>query len=170
MLDILESAMEKVGDSTLHFLTKKADWVLTSEVAKAVGVSRVTMTQYLRELLGKGLVERRRLGRASMWRIKKTLSVRLDEPNMLSARADKATRQAYAERDAYLKVKAKLLADPNYAGKFVAVLRGRIVDADSDEKELVRRVYGKHGYVPIYVERLKRERRILEAPSPEWKH
>ena len=39
-----------------------------------------------------------------------------------------------------------------YAGKYVAVLNGQVVDNDIDERALVQRVYQKFGYQPIYVQ------------------
>lgn len=157
--------MKDTKDAAFRFLAKKVDWALTSDVAKAAGVSRVTIVQYLSELLGQGLVERRRIGRAGIWRIKHGGSAQSSA--VLNLRSNEVIRHLYAERDAYLRMKAKLLADPRYADKFVAVLKGEVVDADSDERELVRRVYGNYGYVVVYVEKVQEEKRILEIPSPE---
>jgi len=157
--------MKATKDAAFRFLARKRDWVLTSDVARAVGVSRVTIVQHLKELLGQGLVERRRIGRAGMWRMKQSGSA--ESSAVLTLRSNETTRQLYAERDAYLRMRTKLLADPRYAGKFVSVLRAEVVDADSDERELVRRVYGKYGYVVVYVEKVQEEKRIPEIPSPE---
>jgi len=157
-----------VKEAALNFLTKTSDWVLTREVARVAGVSRVTIVQYLRELLGQGLVERKRLGRASMWRARQATHAK----NSVAFRraANGLVQQLNEEREAYLKIKTKLLADPEYAGKFVAILKGKVVDKDSDESELARRVYAKYGYVVVYIERVQREKRVLELPSPERGH
>jgi len=154
-------------DIALKFLARKMDWTLTSDVARASGVTRVTIVQYLRELLGQGLVERRRIGRAAMWRIKRGGPAQ--NSTVLNIASSEVMRQLHAERGAYLRMKARLLADPRYDEKFVAILNAEVIDADSDERELVRRVYANHGYVVVYVEKVRGESRILEVPSPERK-
>jgi len=70
------------------------------------------------------------------------------------------------ERRAFLSMRAQLEADPRYAGKYVAVLGGAVVDSDEDPRELARRTYGKHGYTPIYFGFVGPER-VVELPSPE---
>ena len=157
--------MKDIKEATFNSLARKADWMLTGDVAKAVGVSRVTIVQYLRELMGERLVERKRLGKASMWRVNQA-----DRPGsrtMLAGEDNEIMQQIYAEREAYLKLRSVLLADAKYAGRFVAILKGKAVDVDSDERELVRRVYEKYGYVAFYVEKVQGEKRVLEVPSPE---
>jgi DNA-dependent RNA polymerase auxiliary subunit epsilon len=76
-------------------------------------------------------------------------------------------QQLYAERDAYLKMRSRLLGDSKYEGKFVAVLKGRVIDADFDERQLVRRMYAKYGYVVAFVEKVQTRKKVLEVPSPE---
>jgi len=71
------------------------------------------------------------------------------------------------ERQAFLRIKDSLLDNPQFRGKFVAIYRGGIVDHDEDNLELARRVYSEHGYVPIYIGKIERERRVIEMPSPE---
>lgn len=71
------------------------------------------------------------------------------------------------ERQAFLRIKDSLLDNPQYEGKFVAIYRGEIVDQDEDNRELASRVYSEYGYVPIYIDRIERERRVIEMPSPE---
>jgi hypothetical protein len=39
-------------------------------------------------------------------------------------------------------------------GKFVAIHEGEVVDIDTDDIALIRRVHAKIGYVPILVERV----------------
>ena len=70
------------------------------------------------------------------------------------------------ERRAFLSMRAQLEADPRYAGKYVAVLGGAVVDSDEDPRELARRTYRKHGYTPIYFGFVGPER-VVELPSPE---
>jgi len=71
------------------------------------------------------------------------------------------------EKQAFLEVKDSLLDNPEFRGKFVAIYEGNIVDQDEDNRELAKRVYRRHGYVPIYIGKIERERRIIEMPSPE---
>lgn len=71
------------------------------------------------------------------------------------------------ERQAFLRIKDSLLDNPEFRGKFVAIYEGNIVDQDEDNRELARRVYSEYGYVPIYIGKVERERRVTEMPSPE---
>lgn len=71
------------------------------------------------------------------------------------------------ERQAFLRIRDSLLGNPEFRGKFVAIYRGGIVGRDEDNRELAKRVYREHGYVPIYIGKIERERRVIEMPSPE---
>jgi hypothetical protein len=71
------------------------------------------------------------------------------------------------ERRAFLKIKDKLIKDPQYNGKYVAIFKGAIVGCDDDKGRLAETVYRKYGYVPIYIDKVAPEERIVEAPSPE---
>ncbi|MEM2491032.1 MAG: hypothetical protein QXG96_02415, partial [Candidatus Bathyarchaeia archaeon] len=71
------------------------------------------------------------------------------------------------EREAFLRMRDGLLRDPSYAGKYVAVFQGAIVGCGEDKGKLAEEVYGKCGYVPIYIERVAAGERRVEAPSPE---
>ena len=71
------------------------------------------------------------------------------------------------EKQAFGRLKVNLLNDPNYLNKFVAVVGGQVVDSDFDESVLAKRVYEKHGYIPIYIEKVELEEEVLEVPSPE---
>jgi len=157
--------MKDLKRGAFDFLAKRADWSLTGEVARALGVSRVTIVQYLTELLGQGLVERKHLGRASFWRARQVASHASSV--VLREEAHEHMQQLYAERDAYLRMRSRLLGDSKYEGKFVAVLKGRVIDADFDERQLVRRMYAKYGYVVAFVEKVQTRKKVLEVPSPE---
>ncbi len=71
------------------------------------------------------------------------------------------------ERASFFKLKKKLIGDPNYSDKYVAVVGGKIVDTDRDKIPLAKRVYGKHGYIPMYIGKVTETETILEYPSPE---
>lgn len=96
------------------------------------------------------------------------------ETDRLSPREHLATRSVVTPEERfrketryYSKIKDKLLATEELVGKYVAIIDEEVVDADANESELVRRVYEKHGYVPIYVEKVAVKRRVAEVPSPE---
>ncbi len=71
------------------------------------------------------------------------------------------------EKISFLKLKKKLIGDPNYSDKYVAVVGGKIVDTDRDKILLAKRVYSRHGYIPMYVGKVTETEKILEYPSPE---
>jgi hypothetical protein len=57
------------------------------------------------------------------------------------------------------------MCNPNFKNKFVAVKNGSIVDYDSDERALLKRIYGKYGYIPILVEKISEEIEYTTSPS-----
>lgn len=69
------------------------------------------------------------------------------------------------ERDTFLRLKESLLE--THRGRFVAIHREAVVGIGDDERQLAERVYAQHGYVPIYIGRIERTRRVIEMPSPE---
>jgi hypothetical protein len=71
------------------------------------------------------------------------------------------------EREAFLKIRDKLMQDPNYNGKYVAILQGAIVGCDEEKEKLAENVYTKYGYVPIYIDKVAPSEKRLEIPSPE---
>jgi len=77
--------------------------------------------------------------------------------------------QIEEERKAFLKIKDKLIKDPQYDGKYVAIFKGAIVGCDDDKGRLAENVYKKYGYVPIYIDKVAPGERVVEAPSPELK-
>jgi hypothetical protein len=53
-----------------------------------------------------------------------------------------------------------------HLGQFVAIKDGRLVDADPDEYELVKRVYKQLGYGPIYVKKVQVREPVYRIPGP----
>jgi prevent-host-death family protein len=53
-----------------------------------------------------------------------------------------------------------------HKNQFVAIHQGKLVDADSERVALVQRTRTK-GYRPVYIQKVTREPRIVELPSPE---
>jgi len=70
-------------------------------------------------------------------------------------------------RASFLQARNDLIRDPRYNGKYVAVLQGAVVDCDEDKRRLARRVYERHGYIPIYIDMVAPSERRVEIPSPE---
>jgi len=75
--------------------------------------------------------------------------------------------QLEEEREAFLKVRDKLTQDPRYRGKYVAFLQRTLIGCDEDKGRLVKSVYEKYGYVPIYIDKVVVSERRAEVPSPE---
>jgi hypothetical protein len=85
-----------------------------------------------------------------------------DDPQQL-----KYFLQIEEEREAFLKIRDKLIQNPSYYGKYVAVFQGGIVGCDEKIGRLAEKVYKKYGYVPIYFDKVVPSERHLEVPSPE---
>jgi prevent-host-death family protein len=69
------------------------------------------------------------------------------------------------ERAAFLRLKDQRLR--THHGQFVAILNGEVIDADEDDRALTRRVYAKHGYIPIYIDRVAKESPVRRILSPK---
>ncbi|MFQ5871911.1 MAG: hypothetical protein ACE5IJ_10595 [Thermoplasmata archaeon] len=70
------------------------------------------------------------------------------------------------ERDAFLRVKPELIQDRALQGKYVAVVRGKVVDTDEDDQALAERVYARFGYRPIYIGFVGEELPTFHSPTP----
>jgi len=75
--------------------------------------------------------------------------------------------QLEEEREAFHRVRDKLIQDPQYRGKYVAFFQGALVGCDEDKGRLAKSIYEKYGYVPIYIDRVVAAERRVEVPSPE---
>ncbi|MEM1538482.1 MAG: hypothetical protein QXK12_07230 [Candidatus Nezhaarchaeales archaeon] len=78
--------------------------------------------------------------------------------------------QIEEEREKFLKIRNKLVQDPSYKGKYVAIFQGNLVGCDDDKGKLAKAVYEKYGYVPIYIDMVATGERRVEVPSPELSH
>jgi cell division protein FtsZ len=58
----------------------------------------------------------------------------------------------------------KLLS--KYEGKYIAILNGEVVDADSEFSILAERVYSRYGYADIYMPKVEKKGIILHIPTP----
>lgn len=61
-----------------------------------------------------------------------------------------------------------LLAE--YEGKYVAILNGKVIDADEDFAQLAERVYRREGYRDIFMPLVERRPAVLTIPSPHVKN
>lgn len=69
------------------------------------------------------------------------------------------------ERSAYWRLLPSLVS--RYRGQYVAIHEGQLVDSGANQVELALRVYGRFGYVPIYVGLVSDEPvRMLRVPTP----
>ena len=70
-----------------------------------------------------------------------------------------------AERRAFERQRRQLMR--RYAGQFVALSGGRVVDHDKDDETLAARMFRKLGDAPFYIARLEDTPTVCEVPSPE---
>jgi hypothetical protein len=68
-------------------------------------------------------------------------------------------RKIEAESRAFEAMKARLLG--KYAGRYVAVHNGKVIDHDADLRTLHLRVYQKHGRIPVLL------KQVLAGPERE---
>ncbi len=69
-----------------------------------------------------------------------------------------------AERAAFRRLLPELLK--THRGQFVAIQDGRVVNADTDESALARRVLVQ-GRKPVYIQEVRAEPRVYDLSSPE---
>jgi len=73
--------------------------------------------------------------------------------------------EAEAERRAFERRRSQLMR--RYAGQYVAIVGGRVVDHGKDDEALAARMFRKIGDAPFYIGRVERIPTIYEVPSPE---
>jgi len=56
-----------------------------------------------------------------------------------------------------------------YKGKYVAIINEKVVDSNKNEIKLIKKLYRKRGYVPMYIGRVTTEKIILRVSSPRIK-
>lgn len=69
------------------------------------------------------------------------------------------------EEQIFEMMKQDLLNNPKYKGNYIAMFEGRIIDVDQDERGLLKRIYQKYGYVPVYIQKVE-DMKVEEIPSP----
>ena len=76
-----------------------------------------------------------------------------------------ATDEFQKGRVAFWQIREELLE--KYAGQFVAIKDGQVIDSDNGKKELARRVYQRLGYVDLYFQKVEAgELRTFNLLSP----
>lgn len=70
-----------------------------------------------------------------------------------------------AERHAFEHQRAKLMR--RYAGQYVALSGGRVLDHGKDDEALAARMFRRLGDTPFYIARLETVPSLYEIPSPE---
>jgi PHD/YefM family antitoxin component YafN of YafNO toxin-antitoxin module len=68
------------------------------------------------------------------------------------------------EREAFQRLLPELLK--THKGQFVAIYKGEMVDADTDNRELAKRIYARKLF-PVYIQLVSEQPRVIELPSPE---
>jgi len=64
-------------------------------------------------------------------------------------------------------LKPKLLMDPMYRGKWIAIVNGELIGPSDDDSELSKMINEKYGNVVAYIGRITEEKEILELPLRE---
>lgn len=65
----------------------------------------------------------------------------------------------------FKKLKPELLKDPDYVGKYVAIVKNDIFDTGSSDTKLARKVYDECGYVPMFVGLVSTKPKKTKIPS-----
>ena len=69
------------------------------------------------------------------------------------------------EMRAFEKLKPKLLKQPEYSGRVVAIYQGQVVAVGDDDMDVLAMVWDKFGDVPCYIEKVQPELRTARIPS-----
>lgn len=62
-------------------------------------------------------------------------------------------------------MKDKIIQDPNYNGKYVAVLQAPSSAVTRVGRKLAKNVYEGHSYIPIYIDNVSLMRRCIKVSS-----
>ena len=68
-------------------------------------------------------------------------------------------------RAKFEQIKPSLVKNPGFIGKYVAIVNNEIVDSDSNEETLVKRVYQKFGYIYTYIGFISEKAKPVRIPS-----
>ncbi len=88
------------------------------------------------------------------------------EPKQAPPKADPSVSAEFLrEMRAFEKLKPKLLKQPEYDGRVVAIYQGQVVAVGDDDMDVLGLVSDKFGYVPCYIEKVQPELRTARIPS-----
>lgn len=81
------------------------------------------------------------------------------------------SREAQLKEQDFLRQKAVFMALPDdvkkqYAGKFVAIHGGKIVDSDYEESKLIERFYKNLGKATVYIDKIEETKPVIHIPTP----
>ena len=63
------------------------------------------------------------------------------------------------------RLKPKLLKNPSYVGRYVAIVKNEIFESDQSDINLAKKVYDKCGYIPMYVGLVSMKSKKIKIPS-----
>lgn len=93
-------------------------------------------------------------------REKNTTPQRLAEQAIREFLRSEARRRMQREMDAFFHLHARLLAD--FAGDYVAIHQGKLIDHDSDQLALYQRIEQRYRDTPVLI------KRVLPNPEEEY--
>ena len=70
-----------------------------------------------------------------------------------------------SEKSAFEQMKNDLLQDSKFSGKFIAIHNGNVVDFDSDQIDLLKRLDQSYGKYPVLIEKLDEPLIFTSSPS-----
>nr|HID13341.1 type II toxin-antitoxin system Phd/YefM family antitoxin [Anaerolineae bacterium] len=93
-----------------------------------------------------------------------------DYRRLVAGQDDDAWRQEQLQRlepnrAAFQRLLPELLK--THKGQFVAIHKGEVIDSDTDDRELAKRVMANIGDEPVYIQKVEEELPSFEVPSPE---
>lgn len=71
------------------------------------------------------------------------------------------------EKEAFYRLKPKLLADERYRGKFIAIVNQKIEAVGDNDSELSKIIDEKYGNIPAFIGKIVDKEEVIELPSPE---
>lgn len=71
------------------------------------------------------------------------------------------------EKEVFLKLKPRLLKNKKYVNTYVAIHNGEIVGFNDNKIELMKMIYNEIGYVPLYIDKITKEKTVYRLSSPK---
>jgi hypothetical protein len=91
-----------------------------------------------------------------------------DEIAAKAIERDPEVKKWEQEVSSFRSMRRKLLKNPVYSGKFVAIKNGEVVDCDSDKFALAKRVNTRYPKQVVAIAKVSEEEPRAEMPSPEF--